>query len=356
MDTLLVPAAGGRLRRRRRSRRRAARRRRLAAFELVESYPIETSLDHPDIPDAHDVWLAMIDGARRRIDLAQFYASNRAGSRLEAVVQSLERAADRGVVVRFLARVEVRCGVPGHARAPPVVEAGSRSVRYDGSGVRRRRAAREVLPGQRPRGISGQPELQLAGSRPTSRSWASRARSRSRARAGRRVRDRLGAGRRRGGLVPGLTTGRRVPASAGSRARVQPTRLAAGRADMGSAPPGRAHRRRTAQRTRSAADLSRQRAGARRGAAPRRRARRDACRSSCQTGPGARPRSTGSWRSTRWTASTSRSWSSRPGPAASFRSRASPTPSTSWWTGSASGWARATGSATTSTRAATWES
>jgi phosphatidylserine/phosphatidylglycerophosphate/cardiolipin synthase-like enzyme len=74
-----------------------------AAFELVETFPVETSLDHPDIPDAHDVWLAMIDGARHRIDLAQFYASNRAGSRLEAVVRSIERAADRGVVVRFLA-------------------------------------------------------------------------------------------------------------------------------------------------------------------------------------------------------------------------------------------------------------
>lgn len=73
------------------------------AFELVETFPVETTLDHPDIPDAHDVWLSMIDGARHRIDLAQFYASNQAGSRLEAIVRSLERAADRGVVVRFLA-------------------------------------------------------------------------------------------------------------------------------------------------------------------------------------------------------------------------------------------------------------
>jgi phosphatidylserine/phosphatidylglycerophosphate/cardiolipin synthase-like enzyme len=74
-----------------------------AAFELVESFPLETSLDHPDIPDAGDVWVAMIDGARARIDLAQFYASNQAGSRLEAVVRAIERAADRGVQVRFLA-------------------------------------------------------------------------------------------------------------------------------------------------------------------------------------------------------------------------------------------------------------
>jgi phosphatidylserine/phosphatidylglycerophosphate/cardiolipin synthase-like enzyme len=74
-----------------------------AAFELVESSPIETTLDHPDIANAADVWVAMIDGARARIDLAQFYASNQAGSRLEPVVRALERAADRGVAVRFLA-------------------------------------------------------------------------------------------------------------------------------------------------------------------------------------------------------------------------------------------------------------
>ncbi len=83
-----------------------------AAFDLVESFPVETSLDHPRIPDAHDVWVAMIDGARERIDLAQFYASNRAGSRLEAVVRSLERAADRGVSVRFLADARMAATYP----------------------------------------------------------------------------------------------------------------------------------------------------------------------------------------------------------------------------------------------------
>src|SRR6185295_831472 len=38
-------------------------------FTLVESVPIETALDHADLPDASDVWLAMITGARRSIDL-----------------------------------------------------------------------------------------------------------------------------------------------------------------------------------------------------------------------------------------------------------------------------------------------
>jgi phosphatidylserine/phosphatidylglycerophosphate/cardiolipin synthase-like enzyme len=74
-----------------------------AALELVETVPIETSLDHPELRDAADVWLDMIGGARTSIDLAQFYASNRQASRLEAVVQALEAAVARGVRVRFLA-------------------------------------------------------------------------------------------------------------------------------------------------------------------------------------------------------------------------------------------------------------
>jgi phosphatidylserine/phosphatidylglycerophosphate/cardiolipin synthase-like enzyme len=73
------------------------------AFELVESTPVEAGLDHPDIPDAARVWLEMIAGARRSIDLAQFYASNHQPSALEPVVAALEAAIARGVRVRFLA-------------------------------------------------------------------------------------------------------------------------------------------------------------------------------------------------------------------------------------------------------------
>jgi phosphatidylserine/phosphatidylglycerophosphate/cardiolipin synthase-like enzyme len=71
--------------------------------ELVETVPIETTLDHPDLRDAADVWLEMIAGARTSIDLAQFYASNEKASRLEPIVQALEAALARGVRVRFLA-------------------------------------------------------------------------------------------------------------------------------------------------------------------------------------------------------------------------------------------------------------
>jgi phosphatidylserine/phosphatidylglycerophosphate/cardiolipin synthase-like enzyme len=75
----------------------------LGTVELVESVPLETNLDHPDIPDAHEVWPAMIAGAERTLDIAQFYVSNAPASRLEPVIQAIEAAADRGVAVRVLA-------------------------------------------------------------------------------------------------------------------------------------------------------------------------------------------------------------------------------------------------------------
>lgn len=76
------------------------------AFELVESSPVETVLDHPDIRDAWQVWPEMIDRAGKTLDIAELYASDDPGSkesRLVPVIQAVERAAARGVRVRFLA-------------------------------------------------------------------------------------------------------------------------------------------------------------------------------------------------------------------------------------------------------------
>jgi phosphatidylserine/phosphatidylglycerophosphate/cardiolipin synthase-like enzyme len=70
---------------------------------LVESVPVETTLDHADIPDAKDVWPEMVKGATRTLDISEFYVSNAPGSRLEPVIQAIEAAADRGVKVRLLA-------------------------------------------------------------------------------------------------------------------------------------------------------------------------------------------------------------------------------------------------------------
>lgn len=75
-------------------------------FELVESTPVETALDNPDLRDAWQVWPEMIDGAKTTLDIAQFYASDdpdSPNSRLVPVIQAVERAAARGVKVRFLA-------------------------------------------------------------------------------------------------------------------------------------------------------------------------------------------------------------------------------------------------------------
>ncbi|MFT7579947.1 MAG: phosphatidylserine/phosphatidylglycerophosphate/cardiolipin synthase-like enzyme [Myxococcota bacterium] len=70
---------------------------------LVETAPTETTLNSPDIPDAHEVWLAMIRSATTSLDIAQFYVADTAGSRLSPVLAAVEAAAKRGVRVRILA-------------------------------------------------------------------------------------------------------------------------------------------------------------------------------------------------------------------------------------------------------------
>jgi len=74
-----------------------------SALELVETAPVETTLDHAEIRDAWQVWPEMIRQATARIDLAEFYASDEPPSRLTPVIAALQDAAARGVRVRFLA-------------------------------------------------------------------------------------------------------------------------------------------------------------------------------------------------------------------------------------------------------------
>ena len=112
--------------------------------ELVETAPIETSLDHADIPEAADVWCRMIAGARRSIDLAEFYVTSAPHSRLSPVIDALYAAAARGVRVRLVvddgfakheAATLAELGRVGQARDPP-----ARHAR-----ARRRHPARQVL-------------------------------------------------------------------------------------------------------------------------------------------------------------------------------------------------------------------
>jgi len=70
--------------------------------EIVESPPAETPLDHADVPNAADVWVEMIRGAKKTLDIAHFYISNAPGSKLEPVLAAIEEAAARGVRVRLL--------------------------------------------------------------------------------------------------------------------------------------------------------------------------------------------------------------------------------------------------------------
>ncbi|MFN7147317.1 MAG: phospholipase D-like domain-containing protein, partial [Myxococcota bacterium] len=69
---------------------------------LVESWPVETTLDNPDLPDAAEEWVRLLDAAKTSIDLGEFYVSTEPGSRLEPVLAAITRAADRGVAVRLV--------------------------------------------------------------------------------------------------------------------------------------------------------------------------------------------------------------------------------------------------------------
>jgi phosphatidylserine/phosphatidylglycerophosphate/cardiolipin synthase-like enzyme len=72
-------------------------------FELVESTPIETSLDNPDIRNAYPVWMEMIGNATKSLDIEEFYVSNQAGEPLDSIIIAIEKAAERGVRVRLMA-------------------------------------------------------------------------------------------------------------------------------------------------------------------------------------------------------------------------------------------------------------
>ncbi len=71
---------------------------------FVESVPVETTLDLPDVPDAPAVWLDLVRGARTSLDVFSFYFSPdpAGGDALTAVLAEVEAAGARGVRVRLL--------------------------------------------------------------------------------------------------------------------------------------------------------------------------------------------------------------------------------------------------------------
>ena len=71
-------------------------------LELVESWPLETSWDQPDIRDATVVWPEMIARAKRTLEVAQFYFAHKEGEAMGPILKALLAAGERGVKVRVL--------------------------------------------------------------------------------------------------------------------------------------------------------------------------------------------------------------------------------------------------------------
>lgn len=72
-------------------------------FEIVESVPIEILFDNPDVRNTHEVWLEMINGAKKTLDIEQFYISTEPNEPLEDILQAVIGAGKRGVKVRVIA-------------------------------------------------------------------------------------------------------------------------------------------------------------------------------------------------------------------------------------------------------------
>ena len=70
--------------------------------EVVQSVPMETNLDVRGARETQSVWLEMIQGAKRTIDIEQFYISDQVNEALSPVLKSIESAAARGVAVRLI--------------------------------------------------------------------------------------------------------------------------------------------------------------------------------------------------------------------------------------------------------------
>jgi phosphatidylserine/phosphatidylglycerophosphate/cardiolipin synthase-like enzyme len=71
-------------------------------FQLVESIPVETSLGSSKTLRTADVWLDMINSAKKSIEVEAFYISNEAGEPLEPIITAFLNAASRGVIIRFV--------------------------------------------------------------------------------------------------------------------------------------------------------------------------------------------------------------------------------------------------------------
>lgn len=72
------------------------------AFQIVESVPKGTSFGARDTLRTQPVWMSMIAGARRTIDIAAFYITDHPGSTLTPMLKAIAERARSGVHVRIL--------------------------------------------------------------------------------------------------------------------------------------------------------------------------------------------------------------------------------------------------------------
>jgi len=81
-------------------------------FEIVESIPIESNLENPEIRNTEEVWLEMINSAKSTIDIEQFYIANDVNEPLENIIQALENKASTGVNIRIIAEKKMEKTYP----------------------------------------------------------------------------------------------------------------------------------------------------------------------------------------------------------------------------------------------------
>lgn len=71
-------------------------------IEVVQTSPIETSLQVPGIRPTLEVWVEMIDAAKETLDIEEFYINGLKRKALIQVIDAIKRAAARGVRVRII--------------------------------------------------------------------------------------------------------------------------------------------------------------------------------------------------------------------------------------------------------------
>src|SRR5262245_13672314 len=72
------------------------------AVQLVETRPVESRLGNPALPTPQAVWIEMIAGAKKTLDIEQFYLSTWPGEPMDKVLDAIGAAAKRGVRARLI--------------------------------------------------------------------------------------------------------------------------------------------------------------------------------------------------------------------------------------------------------------